>query len=288
MIWAILSVLSGLGDAICFAAMKKISNLDEHLILALRYFIPVPILFLLLFYYDVPKVSLYFYFIVFVNVAITLAAMFLMIKSFKSTDLSISIPMLSFSPIFLLFTSYILLNELPSLAGFIGIVVVVIGSYVLNLSSISVGYLEPFKIMLKNRGIFYMIIVAFLYSFTATISKIGIRLSNPAYFVLMNYLIASVILFALFFNKLKRNLHAVNNLKYAKPVFILGVSAAFTEFTYAIAVNFAIVPYIISLKRTSVIFSVLIGIFLFKEKNFREKISGALIMIIGAAMILLS
>jgi drug/metabolite transporter (DMT)-like permease len=43
----------------------------------------------------------------------------------------------------------------------------------------------------------------------------------------------------------------------------------------------------ISIKRTSSIFSVLYGHFLFKEKNIRERLIGAIIMLVGAALIIL-
>ena len=59
-------------------------------------------------------------------------------------------------------------------------------------------------------------------------------------------------------------------------------------FFHNLAVALTIVPYMISIKRTSSIFSVGFGYFLFKEKDIRERIFGTFIMLVGAGLIILS
>ena len=286
MLWAILSIFAGFGDAVAFVSIKKLRNLDSYTKLALLNLIILPFLAIGFFFYEIPKISLNFYFIVVFNVIIFLIAMFLMIKSLEMSDLSSSIPMLSFTPVFLLFASYIILREFPNFVGLIGVFMVVIGSYILNISSIKDGYFDPLKSIFKNNGIFYMFIVSFLFSITASLSKIGINLSNPVYFMFIHYLFTSIFLTPLFFNRFKSNKKQIKiNFKF---FVVYGIAAAFSELLAATALTSAIVPYVISLKRTSVIFSVIIGFILFKEKNFKEKIIGALLMFIGATLIILS
>ncbi len=286
MLWALLSILAGLGDAVSYSMMKKLGNLDTYSKLLIYNLITLPLLLFGFLFYDVPVVDSKFYIIILVNVSVLLTALFLMMKALQISDLSISIQMLSFTPIFLLFVSYLLLKEFPTLLGFIGIFIVVIGSYILNISSVKYGYFEPFKAIFKNKGIIYMLIVAFLFSISANLSKIGITLSNPAYFMFVHYLLASLILTILFFNRLNNNKKLIKkNFKY---FLVLGIATAFSEILVATAFKFAIVPYVISLKRTSIIFSVIIGFILFKEKNFKEAIIGSLIMFIGIVLITLS
>lgn len=287
MIWAILSIFSGLGDAIAFAALKKLGRLNDYLVLGLRHLATLPFLLIGFLFYQIPNASHMFYLVVAIDSILILAAMLLMIKSFHLSDLSKSVPMLSFTPVFLLFVSYILLNELPSLIGFLGIFIVVIGSYVLNLSRTKLNYLEPFKALFKEKGILLMLIVSFLFSISATLTKIGVELSNPAYFIFVNYVFASIIsiIFFIMYRKHVPKIFGKENLRW---ILLLAVSTACMEIFYAIAVKFALVSYSISLKRTSVLFSVLIGVFFFKEKNIKESIAGALIMFAGAVVILLS
>ena len=178
-----------------------------------------------------------------------------------------------------------MLGEFPNLQGLAGIFIVVIGSYILNISSIKSGFFKPFKSVFDKKG-FHMLVVAFLFSITASLVKIGIQLSNPAYFIFMHYLFASVILVILFFNKFKENKNQIKaNFKY---FLVVGIAVAFSELFTATALKFAIVPYVISLKRSSIIFSVLFGFFYFREKNFKSAIIGSAIMFIGAILITLS
>ena len=67
----------------------------------------------------------------------------------------------------------------------------------------------------------------------------------------------------------------------------MGGATAVSELTMASALRLAIVPYTISLKRTSVLFSVLMGFTVLKEKNFAQTIAGAFIMFMGMLMITL-
>lgn len=285
MIWEILSILAGLGDAIFFTCIKALRKLDTSVKLTLCSLITLPFLLFGFLFYEIPVVSFKFYIVVIVNVFFWIAALFLLMKSLETADLSASIPILSFTPIFLLFVSNILLGEFPTTQGLIGILIVVAGSYILNVSSIKSGYLEPIKLIFTGKGL-YMIIVAFLFSITASLVKIGVTLSNPAYYLFVTYLFISLILTALFFRRLIKNKNLIKaNFKY---FLIIGIAVAFSELFIATALKAAIVSYAISLKRSSVIFSVLIGFLFFREKHFKEAILGSVIMFIGALLITLA
>jgi len=55
-----------------------------------------------------------------------------------------------------------------------------------------------------------------------------------------------------------------------------------------LAINLTLVAYVISIKRLSIIFSVIFGFLLFKEKGFKERLTGAIIMVLGVILITLS
>src|SRR3989344_2582462 len=286
MIWVILPIAAGFFDSVFYSVLKKLSGIDIYAKIALLNIITVPFLALGFIFFNIPKIASMFYLVIFINIIIFFIAQMLMIKSLEVSNLSISIPMLSFTPVFLLLTSYLMLNEFPSLAGLFGVLLVVLGSYVLNIHGEKHGYLDPVKSIFKNKGIFYMVIVAFLYSLCANLGKIGVNLSNPAYYMFMFYLIYSMLLFVIFYKKVKSNITILGkNLNY----FVFGgFSTAASEILIGIAYKYSIVPYIISLKRTSILFAVLIGIFLFKEKNIKQAILGSAIMFVGVLIITLS
>ena len=283
MIGVILSVVAGFFDSIFYAVLKKLSNIDIYTKIVLLNITTVPFLALGFIFFDIPKTTPMFYLVIFINIIIFFLAQMLMIKSLEMSNLSISIPMLSFTPIFLLLTSYLMLNEFPTLAGLLGVLLVVLGSYVLNIHEANQGYLEPIKSLFRNKGIFYMVIVAFLYSLCANLGKIGVNLSNAAYYMFIFYLIYSILLFIIFFKNIKSHVTVLRkNLNYFA---LAGFSTAASEIFLGIAYKYSIVPYIISLKRTSILFAVLIGIFLFKEKSIKQAVIGSAIMFIGVLII---
>ena len=286
MIWVMLPIVAGFFDSIFYTALKKLSDLDTYSKIALLNIAALPFLALGFLFFNIPKVSGMFYLVTLINIALFFLAQILMIKSLKMSNLSVSIPMLSFTPVFLLLTSYLMLSEFPTLAGLLGVLLVVLGSYVLNIHEAKQGYLESIKSIFKNKGIFYMVIVAFLYSLCANLGKIGVNLSNPAYYMFMFYLIYSILLFIVFFKNIKSNIIVLRkNLNYFA---LAGFSTAASEILIGITYKYSIVPYIISLKRASILFSVLIGVFLFKEKNFKQAIIGSAIMLIGVLIITLA
>ena len=285
MIWALLSILAGLGDAFSFVMIKKLSSFDAYLTLLLRNLVALPFILLAFFFYGFSIFSMNFYIIAFVVFVFFTAASFLMIKSIQMSGLSATLPMLSFTPIFLLVASYIFLREFPTFLGGVGIFLIVIGSYIVNISSVKYGYLEPFKSIFKDKGVFYMFIVAVLFSITASLGKIAINLSNPAYYTFIIYILVSFFLTILFYRKFKDTNTIKKNFVH---IILLGFSTAMMEIFGAVAVKYAIISYVISLKRSSVLFGVLLGFLLFKEKNFKEALIGSLIMFIGIILITIS
>ncbi len=87
--------------------------------------------------------------------------------------------MLSFTPVILTGTSFLLLHEVPSFFGFVGICIIVSGSYVLNISEGDMHFLDPVKTILRNRGSWYMLIVALLFAVSINYDKIALLNSDP-------------------------------------------------------------------------------------------------------------
>ncbi|MBK7497414.1 MAG: hypothetical protein IPI28_19180 [Candidatus Omnitrophica bacterium] len=70
-------------------------------------------------------------------------------------------------------------NNRPRLPG---IVMIVTGSYVLNLSKVTSGFLGPFRAIAREPGSKLMLLVSFIYAFTSVIGKLAVLHSNPYVF----------------------------------------------------------------------------------------------------------
>ena len=67
----------------------------------------------------------------------------------------------------------------------------------------------------------------------------------------------------------------------------LGFIDALKYFFQLAALQFTLVAYVISIKRTSAILCVIFGALIFKEKGIKERLTGSVIMVLGVLLITL-
>jgi len=231
-------------------------------------------LFLLPFALIHPQISDYRTFLLVypINLLLNFFAFHLYFSAIKVSPLSLSLPMLSFSPVLLLFTSRVMLGEELSGMGILGVFMVFTGSYILNVSKIRAGLLEPIKAIFKERGSVYILIVVLIWSITANLDKIGVSSSSPIFWSFSMSLGLGVLgLLAL---KLR--------ISFNFPFLYLSLADTLSTLFQMIAISLIPVPYMISIKRLSVLFSSLWGIIFLGES---ANLIGILFMILGGLII---
>lgn len=213
---------------------------------------------------------------------INVLAAILTMKALKIGDLSLTIPYLAFTPLFLVLTSRLILNESISTGGFIGILMITAGSLALQWTK--GGTLkDPLRNFANNRASQLALLVAFLYSISTNLDKIGILHSDAIVYPAMIYAFqALVFLPIVIWRKKPTKTDLKKNLKFLLPI---GPISTVMLLLYSAAISSAMVAYVIALKRTVVLWSVLIGCFAFNEKNFVQKIAGAAAMVCGVLLI---
>lgn len=207
-------------------------------------------------------------------------------RALKTSPLSLTVPMLAFTPLFLLLTSPLILGELPSFSGLIGILMIVSGTYVLSIKDVSKSYFAPFKALVKQKGPLLMLFVAIIYSITANLVKIGIQHSNALFFPIVSTAFTAGLLFLVMLMKSKKSMKGIRvNLKVLSTI---GLFNALMTIFIMKALELTVVPYAISVKRTTIFFSTLYGLFFLKERRVMERLTGALISVLGVLLISLS
>lgn len=73
--------------------------------------------------------------------------------------------------------------------------------------------------------------------------------------------------------------------RHLRPLAFVGLAAAATVLFHMLAINLALVAYVISIKRLSVLISVVFGFLIFREHGIRERLLGATVMISGVLLI---
>jgi len=284
MIWLLYTLLCALLVSLKDVILKKILGESNILIISLGfYLISIALIFPFLFIIDIPKLDLTFWIMCLIILPFDISSLLLYYKAIKISPLSICMPFLSLTPFFLILTSFIILRELPDKSGLAGIVLVVLGAYVLNIHDIKSGFFSPFKSILKEKGAILMILVAFIFSISSNMVKIAINHSSPAFFSIVynSFLIPVLLILSL----LNARSEFSQLIRYKKFILLGGICLAGSIVLNNLAIKLALVPYFISVKRSSIIFDIILGSIIFKEKNISSKLFGSFIMIAGIILI---
>lgn len=286
MLWFVLSLLSALSQSTSDLFSKRsLANLNnEYLVAFLRTFF-VPFLVIpLLFITGIPALDSMFWIAVLSNAGLVAATSILYMRALKLSPLSLAVPMLAFTPIFLLVISPIMLGEVPGFFGIIGISFTILGAYTLSIKDIRKGYLVPFKTLFKEKGALIMLFVAFLFSISSSLMKIGAEHSSPLFFIALSETVVTLFLMPtlLIHSKGLSNKGIRQN---AKSIVAVGVFYSLMDVMFIWALQSALVSYVVSVRRTTIVFSTLYGHFYFKEPNIKDRLIGALVMALGVLFI---
>lgn len=239
----------------------------------------MPILWLFAWIDGIPSIDIRLIHVFILSLPLELVAIILYIKALSISPLSLTVPFLSFTPAFLLLTSPIMVDELPSITGIIGVMFVVFGAYALNIKSIRMGLFYPFRMLSKEKGTLLMIFVAFIYSITSNFGKLGVIYSSPAFFAASYFSLLAIILFMITIKKGNyRNI-------FKKELFLIGLFSSMMITFHMMAIKLIYVSYMIAIKRSSLLFGIIFGYLFFHEKGLKEKLIGGAIMIAGMLLI---
>ena len=153
MLWIILSLNAALFYALRYVVIKK--YLSEVNTFLLAFTARASGFLCLLPFILVKKISisdpLLFWQVIIITSLLTAVASIMQIHSLKNYDLSSSVPFLSFVPLFMILSVFLIFNELPGDNSIAGVIILCIGGYVINLKG---GYsiFLPIRSMLKNKG----------------------------------------------------------------------------------------------------------------------------------------
>ena len=219
-------------------------------------------------------------------IIISILSAILFLKSLEISQLSLTIPLLSFTPLFSAIISSILLDEDLLKFQYFGIFIIIIGTMILYSKSLNFfDILNSFRIIIKNTGAKYMILVSFFWSLAPIIDKICFKYSSIEFHGLIQSLGVFLILILLSKKEFKQELSMIlKNYKLISVTMIIGVTATVLQF-YAISLTF--VSIMESIKRSiGQIFSIIFGKFFFNESITLNKILGVLILSLGIFCIL--
>jgi len=214
---------------------------------------------------------------------LNLVSSLLYMRALAAGELALTVPLVNLTPALLLVTSPLLVGEYPTPAGIIGVVLVVGGTLALHRGQGPGGVGAALRNLVRHPGSRSMLLVAGIWSITANIDKLGVRSSSP-----LGWAVAIDVFITLgllpFLGRRSRTAAPLPR----SALLATGLAGGLTLACQMAAISLTQVPYVIAIKRSSTLLSVLWGRWLFGEARLGPRLLAVLVMLAGVWLILLA
>lgn len=207
--------------------------------------------------------------------------------SIKHAPISLLAPMASFNPVFTTIFALFALQEIPTLSKMAGIIIIVIGSYLLNITKIKHSIIEPWKVLFFNKYILFYLLANLIVAITPILEKIAIVHTSPTSPILVAATGTTLVTIFLTPVILKTVKNPVGELKrnigwflLIAPFSALGLWTAFTAY------SLANLGYVTAVFKLDVLFTIFLGWLFFKEGQIRERLLGGAVMLAGTTLLI--
>ncbi|MFC2154064.1 EamA family transporter [Candidatus Altiarchaeota archaeon] len=287
MFWLPLVVVSSFCVAFSTAINKKIIGRGVNELVSGLWLqaLALPLFYLAVLLNGIPEFGPDFLWATVVSGLLNIAAVVCIVKAIKHSPLALTVPYLGFTPVFLLATSWWMLGEFPSSTGLIGILLVVVGALLLHKEK-GDGFFSLLKNIWGERGSRYMLLASLIFSFSSNLDKIAVLNSSVIFYpAAINSVIVLGLIVIVYHERKQLEFFAVK--KHPRLFLLAAFSFNIMIFTHVAALPLTIVPYLVSVKRLSGIFSILLGYILFREEKLGQHLLGGVVMFFGVALIAL-
>jgi drug/metabolite transporter (DMT)-like permease len=289
-LWVIYALIAAAFTSLAQLTEKKVL-IKEHAmefstVLAIAVLIlSIPLFFLI----DYSKLQLLPIILIFFIAIPAAIAFFLIARSIRHMKISDSIPLFSIGPGITALLAFIFLGEALTRTQTLGIMLLIFGAYVLETKK-EFNLLDPFKTFKKSKYIHFILIALILYSITGIFDRIilfRLDMQPIAFVAFANLFLALNLIIMLYFfhdglKGIKHGFNSAGKWIFLMAIFVIGYRLAQSE-----AVKIANIGLVVTTKRISLLFTILIGRELFHEGKRLRKIIASVIMVAGAILITL-
>jgi len=206
-------------------------------------------------------------------------------RAYRGGDLSVVYPLSQTAMIYVPLWGMLLLGERLSLPGASGILLVIFGTYSMQLQRLSLeGLLRPFR-DLQSPSVRNALKAGFIYSIGSIAEKSGVSSYSPLHFT---YILVLIMLFLMTFNVARPKYRAQITAELREHWGLILISgpvmmASFLTFRYGL--NLSPVSYAVPVRQVSIVIGVLIGVLFLRESYGRIRLVSAIFIMAGAILI---
>ncbi len=290
MTWFAIALLSAFLSAFAAITQKKVlfnlGALEFSFLLSLVNLVfSIPFFFFI----DYGTINSYNLTVLFIKSVIGVGAFLCVMLSLKNLEISNALPLLALTPGFIAIFAFIFLGESLKTQEVIGLMILIAGTYLLESQSLREIF-YPFNVFIRSKYHRFVILALLLFTASSILDKLLLvklnlsPISLTAFQHIYFALLFSIIYF-FFRKKSEPNTKNIlsNNFGWIALISVLTIGYRFTQVA---AIGMASVALVLAVKRTSVFWATVIGGKIFSDKDLLKRSISAVLILIGAILIL--
>ncbi len=211
------------------------------------------------------------------TVIVTAVTTLIRLRLIKTEDLSLTTPWLGCIPIFVVLWSMLLYRELPDTLALIGILLVCIGAFTINLQG---GRIR------MNRASLWMLFITILLGLTTSVDKIAIGASSAITYSLIWTISSAILMYGVAKTKTKRVIFFDKHLIIQAVLWVgefLFQMLAIQNINHISSGQ----TYVKTLTMLNIVITTVFSSFIFRENDRNKRILSAVLIFIGAIIVVL-
>jgi uncharacterized membrane protein len=206
-----------------------------------------------------------------------------LIKAYRIADLSLVYPISRSAPLFTQIWAFLLIGEIVSFQGIVGIGLVILGIFVTSVKEFRLNRLLP-SFHTSPPSYSLALLAALAGSVYVVFDKAGVQILHPLVFgFLINLWMCTFIGLYIWRYRETSLLKVWHESK--KDIIIIAFLQDAGYLLVLLALQWSKVSYVISFRQAGVLFGTLMGILFLKESHWKIRLTGAIILIFGLVLI---
>jgi drug/metabolite transporter (DMT)-like permease len=207
-----------------------------------------------------------------------------LVGAYREGDLSLVYPISRSAPLFTQIWAIFFIGEILSGGGISGIVLVMIGLFVISLKNFQLEHLIPQSNPFTSRPYLLAVTAAVASSIYSVIDKVGVQMLHPVLYIWFINLWMTI--FTGLYLLLRREVSFWKVWQESKrDILIIAILQNAAYLLVLIALRMSKVSYVVAFRQVGALFGAGMGIFFLKESHWKTRIAGALILTFGLVLI---
>lgn len=278
--WILLGILAAVTSSFTNLVIKDLGiKIDEYAAGFIRNLLTLPIAWVMLLSSGIPSVWPHFWMFIAIMLPFELLLTIFYQKAFKMSAVSLIVPLISLSPLFIALVSMVVFHEKLTVYHILALLLFVAGIYILNLKAEDKHILSPILNLFHDKGAFFMLLVAVILGVTVSFGKQAIIASSPQFFTAIYYSFVTLLLFPIY--KAKSEVGIRKFLKHKKPLLLLAILNPLALLLVFYAFKTGPAALVQSLNSTSTLFTVILAGTFLREKGINKRLFASLLILTG-------